>query len=104
MKKKISGFAASGHAQPEIRPNDIFKDKYGGLVTVKSVGDYQITYNREGYSFVCVASRQRFERSFTLVRKAPAEEFSDIEKIMSVTGAERIRVVREIIRARGKSK
>lgn len=104
MKKKISGFAASGHAQPEIRPNDIFKDKYGSQVTVKTVDDYLITYNRDGYSFVCVASRQRFERNFTLVRKAPPAKFNDIEKIMSVTGAERIRVVREIIRERGKSK
>ncbi|TQN83114.1 UNVERIFIED_ORG: uncharacterized protein DUF4222 [Citrobacter freundii] len=104
MKKRNSGFTASGCPRSEIRTGDIFKDKYGSQVTVKTADDYRITYNREGYSFVCVASRQRFERNFTLVRKAPPAEFSDINRIMSVTGAERIRKVREIIRERGKSK
>jgi len=104
MKKKISGFAASGHAQPEILPGDIFKDKYGGLLTVKTADAYRVTYSRDGYSFLCVASRQRFVRNFTLVSKAPPAELSDIERIMRVTGAERIRAVREIIQERGKSK
>ncbi|ECD3768321.1 DUF4222 domain-containing protein [Salmonella enterica subsp. enterica serovar Give] len=104
MKTKNSGFAASGHARPEIRPADIFKDRYGGLVTVKTVDAYRVTYSRDGYSFLCVASRQRFERNFLLVSKAPPAELSDIDRIMRVTGAERIRAVREIIRERGKSK
>ena len=37
MKQKISGFTASGPARPEIRPGDIFRDNYGGTVTIKSV-------------------------------------------------------------------
>ncbi|HAW2298306.1 TPA: DUF4222 domain-containing protein [Escherichia coli] len=48
MKKKISGFTASGPARPEIRPDDIFKDKYGGRITIKTVDDFRVTYIRPG--------------------------------------------------------
>ncbi|TBN98614.1 DUF4222 domain-containing protein [Salmonella enterica subsp. salamae serovar 13,22:z:-] len=104
MKKKNSGFTASGLFQPEIRPGDIFRDKYGSRITVKTVDDYRITYIREGYTHPCVSSHMRFEREFTLVSKAPPAELSDIDRIMSVTGMERIKAVREIIRERGKAK
>ncbi|WP_236422543.1 DUF4222 domain-containing protein [Escherichia coli] len=49
MKKKNSGFTASGLSRPEIRPGDIFKDKYGGTVTIKSVAGRCVTYRRDGY-------------------------------------------------------
>jgi hypothetical protein len=104
MKKKFSGFTVSGSSRSEIRPGDIFRDKYGSQITVNTVDDYRITYIREGYTHTCVSSRMRFKREFTLVSKAPPAELSDIERIMRVTGAERIRTVREIIRERGKSK
>ncbi len=104
MKKKNSGFTASGLSRPEIRPGDIFRDNYGGTVTIKSVDDFRVTYIREGYAHPCVSSLMRFEREFTLVSKAPPAELSDIDRIMSVTGAERIRTVREIIRERGGKK
>ncbi|HEB1222442.1 TPA: DUF4222 domain-containing protein, partial [Escherichia albertii] len=41
MKKKNSGFTASGHARPEIRPGDIFRDKYGSTITIKTVDDFR---------------------------------------------------------------
>ncbi|ECE8817352.1 DUF4222 domain-containing protein [Salmonella enterica subsp. enterica serovar Reading] len=104
MKKKNSGFAASGHARPEIRHGDIFKDKYGGRITIKTVDDFRVTYIREGYAHPCVSSHMRLESELTLISKAPPAELSDIDRIMRVTGAERIRAVREIIRERGKSK
>ncbi|EFM3352542.1 DUF4222 domain-containing protein, partial [Escherichia coli] len=49
MKKKNSGFTASGPARPEIRPGDIFRDNYGGTVTIKSVAGRCVTYRRDGY-------------------------------------------------------
>ncbi|HAN7853458.1 TPA: DUF4222 domain-containing protein [Escherichia coli] len=104
MKKKISGFTASGPARPEIRPDDIFKDKYGGRITIKTVDDFRVTYIREGYAHPCVSSHMRFESEFTLVSKAPPANLSDIDRIMRVTGMERIKAVREIIRERGKAK
>ncbi|EIT3672347.1 DUF4222 domain-containing protein, partial [Escherichia coli] len=61
-------------------------------------------YIREGYAHPCVSSLMRFEREFTLVSKAPPADLSDIDRIMRVTGMERIKAVREIIRERGKAK
>lgn len=104
MKQKNSGFTASGLARPEIRPGDIFKDKYGGRITIKTVDDFRVTYIREGYEHPCVSSHMRFESEFTLVSKAPPANLSDIDRIMRVTGMERIKAVREIIRERGKAK
>ncbi|MDQ8059941.1 DUF4222 domain-containing protein [Escherichia coli] len=54
MKKKNSGFTASGPARPEIRPGDIFRDNYGGTVTIKSVAGRCVTYRRDGYGYDCV--------------------------------------------------
>ncbi|WP_332832915.1 DUF4222 domain-containing protein [Escherichia coli] len=59
MKQKNSGFTASGLARPEIRPGDIFKDKYGGRITIKTVDDFRVTYIREGYEHPCVSSHMR---------------------------------------------
>ncbi|EAV6571081.1 DUF4222 domain-containing protein [Salmonella enterica] len=69
MKTKNSGLPASGHAQPEIRPGDIYRDGYGDIVTVKTATPERVTYNRYGYSFNCVFPRIRFEKEFTLVKK-----------------------------------
>lgn len=44
MKQKNSGFTASGPARSEIRPGDIFKDNYGGTITIKDVEERRITY------------------------------------------------------------
>ena len=71
MKKKNSGFTASGHARPEIRPGDIFRDNYGGTVTIKSVAGRCVTYRRDGYGYDCVMPVYQFRRDFSLVQTAP---------------------------------
>ncbi len=70
MKKKNSGFTASGLSRPEIRPGDIFKDKYGGTVTIKSVAGRCVTYRRDGYGYDCVMPVYQFRRDFSLVQNA----------------------------------
>ncbi len=37
MKKKNSGFTASGLPRPEICPGDIYRDKYGSTVMIVTV-------------------------------------------------------------------
>ncbi|EGL8733620.1 DUF4222 domain-containing protein, partial [Escherichia coli] len=53
MEMKNSGFIASGPARPEFMNGDIYRDKYGGTVTIKGVAERRITYRREGYSYDC---------------------------------------------------
>ena len=71
MKKKNSGFTASDFSRPEIRPGDIFRDNYGGTVTIKGVAERRITYRREGYEYDCVMPVYQFRRDFSLVHAAP---------------------------------
>ncbi|EMS1340519.1 DUF4222 domain-containing protein [Salmonella enterica] len=100
MMKKINQARPEGFARPEIRPGDKWRDKSGGVITVTGYEYNRVTYLREGYEHPCIYPVDRFRREFTLVSKAPPAEFNDINRIMRVTGAERIRVVREIIRER----
>ena len=74
MKQKNSGFTASGPARPEIRPDDIFRDNYGGTVTIKSVAERRITYRREGYDYDCVMPVYQFRRDFSLIQAAPHKQ------------------------------
>ncbi|HBA7184509.1 TPA: DUF4222 domain-containing protein [Escherichia coli] len=74
MKKKNSGFTASGPARPEIRPGDIFKDKYGGTVMIKGVAGRCVTYRREGYEYDCVMPVYQFVRDFSLEQAAPHKQ------------------------------
>ena len=94
MKLKYSGFTASGPARPEIRPGDIFKDNYGGTVTIKSVEERRVTYRRDGYEYDCVMPVYQFRRDFTLVghRKAVNQKRAAIY----------IRKIREMLVAGGK--
>ena len=80
MKKKNSGFTASGPARPEIRPGDIFKDNYGGTVTIKSVEERRVTYRRDGYEYDCVMPVYQFRRDFSLVQAAPRSKPTSREK------------------------
>ena len=80
MKKKNSGFTASGPARPEIRPGDIYRDKYGGMVTIKGVAERRITYRREGYEYDCVMPVYQFARDFTLVQAAQRSKPTSREK------------------------
>lgn len=94
MKQKNSGFTASGPARPEIRPGDIFRDNYGGTVTIKSIAGRCVTYRRDGYSYDCVMPVYQFRRDFKLVghRKAVNQK----------RAASYIRKIREMLVAGGK--
>lgn len=71
MEMKNSGFIASGPARTEFMNGDIYRDKYGGTVTIKGVAERRITYRREGYSYDCVMPVYQFRRDFSLVQTAP---------------------------------
>ncbi|MCK3156353.1 DUF4222 domain-containing protein [Escherichia coli] len=94
MKQKNSGFTASGLPRPEICPGDIFKDNYGGTVTIKSVAGRCVTYRRDGYGYDCVMPVYQFRRDFSLVghRKAVNQK----------RAASYIRKIREMLVAGGK--
>ncbi|EPA5202355.1 DUF4222 domain-containing protein [Escherichia coli] len=96
MKKKNSGFTASGPARPEIRPGDIFRDKYGSTITIKTVDDFRVTYIREGYEYDCVMPVYQFRRDFSLVQNATRgkptsreKARENIKKIKSMLSASR---------------
>ncbi|HDD9151151.1 TPA: DUF4222 domain-containing protein [Escherichia coli] len=80
MKQKNSGFTASGPARPEIRPGDIFRDNYGGTVTIKSIAGRRVTYRRDGYGYDCVMPVYQFRRDFSLVQTAPRNQPTSKEK------------------------
>ncbi|EFN9664651.1 DUF4222 domain-containing protein [Escherichia coli] len=94
MKQKSSGFTASDLPRPEIRPGDIFRDNYGGTVTIKHVAGRCVTYRRDGYGYDCVMPVYQFRRDFTLVghRKAVNQK----------RAASYIRKIREMLVAGGK--
>ncbi|EOT2831469.1 DUF4222 domain-containing protein, partial [Escherichia coli] len=43
MKSKNTGLTASGKTQPEFMCGDIYRDKYGGIVTIISMMERRIT-------------------------------------------------------------
>ncbi|END1568526.1 DUF4222 domain-containing protein, partial [Escherichia coli] len=51
MKLKYSGLTASGNTHPKFTRGDIYRDQYGGTVTIKGVEERRITYRREGYEY-----------------------------------------------------
>ncbi len=71
MTSKNSGLTASGKAQPEFMRGDIYRDKYGGIVTIISVRERRIAYRREGYDYDCVMPLYQFARDFSLVQSVP---------------------------------
>ena len=73
MKSKNTGLTASGKTQPEFMRGDIYRDKYGGIVTIISVRKRRIAYRREGYDYDCVMPLYQFARDFSLVqpRRSP---------------------------------
>ncbi|HHQ1668754.1 TPA: DUF4222 domain-containing protein [Escherichia coli] len=80
MKLKYSGLTASGHARPEIRSGDIYRDQYGGTVMIKGVAGRCVTYRREGYEYDCVMPVYQFRRDFSLVQAAPRSKPTSREK------------------------
>lgn len=80
MKKKNSGFTASGLPRPEIRPGDIYRDKYGSTVMIKGVAGRCVTYRREGYEYDCVMPVYQFRRDFSLIQATPRKQPTSKEK------------------------
>ncbi|EEX0934592.1 DUF4222 domain-containing protein [Escherichia coli] len=80
MKKKNTGVNASGPARPEFMNGDIYRDKYGGMVTIKGVAERRITYRRDGYEYDCVMPVYQFRRDFSLVQTAPRNQPTSKEK------------------------
>ncbi|HCP5916370.1 TPA: DUF4222 domain-containing protein [Escherichia coli] len=94
MSMKNSGFTASGISQPEIRPGDIYQDKYGVRITIKSVDEQCITYTRSGYRDECTSSLNRLLRDFTLVRRMTYREWAEDRNALKKT-----QKLRELINA-----
>ncbi|EOY9768366.1 DUF4222 domain-containing protein [Escherichia coli] len=80
MKKKNTGVNASGPARPEFMNGDIYRDKYGGMVTIKGVAERRITYRRDGYEYDCVMPVYQFRRDFSLVQATPRKQPTSREK------------------------
>ena len=72
MIKKITGAAPGGKTHPEIRPGDIWKDKHGKKITVRSVIPGRVYYDREGYPHICSFPRALFIQSFVRVSASKA--------------------------------
>ncbi|EBX0574550.1 DUF4222 domain-containing protein [Salmonella enterica subsp. enterica serovar Utah] len=95
MKNKNSGFAASGHARPEIRFGDIYRDtRRGGRVVIRHVTSGNITYRREAYEYDCVMPRRQFERDFILMENR--------QQAIKRRAAINIKKIREMLVAGGK--
>ncbi|EQZ90956.1 TPA: DUF4222 domain-containing protein [Escherichia coli] len=80
MELKNTGFTASGKTHPEFMRGDIYRDKYGGTVTIKGVAERRITYRREGYEYDCVMPVYQFVRDFTLVQTAHSKQSTSRKK------------------------
>lgn len=71
MNKKITGAAASGQTQPEIRPGDIWKNAAGSKITVTDYTRQRVTYIRSP----CVSHVGRFYRVFMPVPAGAVPEW-----------------------------
>ncbi|CTT20121.1 DUF4222 domain-containing protein [Escherichia coli] len=80
MKLKYPGLTASGKTRTKFMRGDIYRDQYGGIVTIISVRERRITYRREGYEYDCVMPVYQFDRDFSLVQAAPRSKPTSREK------------------------
>ncbi|EIZ7189517.1 DUF4222 domain-containing protein [Salmonella enterica] len=85
MKKKNSGLTASGLSQPEIRPGDIFRDKSGRRVMIKTVSATRIVFVRPGYPDECFCSPSRLVRDFTPIKKQTFQEWAQANSPLEKT-------------------
>ncbi|EDB3973949.1 DUF4222 domain-containing protein [Salmonella enterica subsp. enterica serovar Poona] len=76
MKKKNSGLTASGLSRPEIRPGDIYQDRHGKRVMIKTVSATRIVFVRPGYPDECFCSPSRLARDFTPIKKQTFQEWA----------------------------
>ncbi len=73
MKIKILALLPVASLGLKSAPGDIFRDNYGGTVTIKSVAGRCVTYRREGYEYDCVMPVYQFRRDFSLAETAPRQ-------------------------------
>lgn len=93
MKQKNSGFTASGLFQPEIRPGDIFRDKYGCVVTVKYIAAGRVYFKREKYPFISCLLIDCFLKTFRREEQAK-------QKVAKTNASEQLRAIKSMIAAR----
>ncbi|ENS4525542.1 DUF4222 domain-containing protein [Salmonella enterica] len=85
MKKKNSGLTASGLSRPEIRPGDIYRDKSGRRVMIKTVSATRIVFVRPGYPDECFCSPSRLVRDFTPIKKQTFQEWAQANSPLEKT-------------------
>ncbi|EAT6911239.1 DUF4222 domain-containing protein [Salmonella enterica] len=85
MKKKNSGLTASGLSQPEIRPGDIYQDRHGKRVMIKTVSATRIVFFRPGYPDECFCSPSRLARDFTPIKKQTFQEWAQANSPLEKT-------------------
>ncbi|EMB9355824.1 DUF4222 domain-containing protein [Salmonella enterica subsp. enterica serovar Newport] len=85
MKKKNSGLTASGLSRPEIRPGDIYQDRHGKRVMIKTVSATRIVFFRPGYPDECFCSPSRLVRDFTPIKKQTFQEWAQANSPLEKT-------------------
>lgn len=80
MKKKNTGLTASGLTHPETRPGDIYKDRHGRQITIKTVSAKCIVYTRPGYPDECFCSPSRLVQDFSPVKKQTYREWAEANR------------------------
>lgn len=85
MKKKNSGLTASGLSRPAIRPGDIYQDKSGRRVMIKTVSATRIVFVRPGYPDECFCSPSRLVRDFTPIKKQTFQEWAQANSPLEKT-------------------
>ncbi|EHA2159780.1 DUF4222 domain-containing protein [Salmonella enterica] len=85
MKKKNSGLTASGLSRPEIRPGDIYRDKSGRRVMIKTVSATRIVFVRPGYPDECFCSPSRLVRDFIPIKKQTFQEWAQANSPLEKT-------------------
>ena len=72
----------------EIRLGDIYRDRRGESITIKTVSDLRVSFVRKGYVGECVCSPDRLLREFTRVIPETFNEWrelnSPLEKIQKL--------------------
>jgi hypothetical protein len=94
MAKKINQARPEGAAQPEIRPGDKWRGKYGELISVTGYAFNRVTYVRDGYEHPCVFPVDRFLREYTRIETQTFTEWR-----AAAGPLEKARKLRELINA-----
>ncbi|EDS7006050.1 DUF4222 domain-containing protein [Salmonella enterica subsp. diarizonae] len=85
MKKKNSGLTVSGLSRPVIRPGDIYQDRHGKRVMIKTVSATRIVFVRPGYPDECFCSPSRLVRDFTPIKKQTFQEWAQANSPLEKT-------------------